>query len=96
LGMTCQICGSDKKGTFVMDGIYYHSDHDCKMTLHKKLTIALAALKTVEEHEHLEDEFTEQCGDPLMGDEQYDLGTYSGHRCAAAICRKAREEIEKL
>jgi|WetSurMetagenome_2_1015567.scaffolds.fasta_scaffold175117_2 hypothetical protein len=50
--------------------------------------------KAVCEHAHLNDECREQCGDPVIGDEQYDLGTFAGHRCAAKAFKKALKETK--
>jgi hypothetical protein len=54
-----------------------------------QLDIALSALKAVEEHRH------KQCGCAWQSAE-YEEGYARGHRCAASICKQAREEIEEL
>jgi hypothetical protein len=48
--------------------------------------------RRIEEHDHLDPECREQCGDSFIGDEQYDIGTIAGHRCCAAIAAEARKK----
>jgi hypothetical protein len=56
-----------------------------------QLDIALAALKAVEEHKHCKD------GQCIANMQMiWEHGCMEGHRCAAAICKQAREEISNL
>jgi hypothetical protein len=59
-----------------------------------QLDIALAALKAVEKREH-QNGYTD-CDKTYVAKTLIHQGRREGHRCAAAICRKAREEIEKV
>jgi hypothetical protein len=84
----CSRCGTEN----IKEGVFCGCGECMRMhikILQSKLTIALSALKAVEEHRHKQ-------GGCAWQSAEYEEGCARGHRCAAAICRKAREEIEKL
>ena len=50
------------------------------------------ACKEIENHEHLDPECPQECGEPVVACDHYDIGTIAGHRCCAEIVRKWREK----